>query len=199
MVELRQGLDIFHATDSCGPAGAQCLGPGNVPPSRIEADGVATVFRGSAYGEFRPVAGITAALGTRFQVAGQPLLSFEEFSAGNYTVGRGYDPGTILGDSGIGFQAELRGGSLIQTKPNKPAAEGYVFLDWAKVSNEDDFFTFDGPRDLTSAGVGVRANFDRFRLDAALAFPLERAGFLNSKPEPHLLFSLTTRLWPWSY
>ena len=37
LVELRQGIDIFGATDSCGPAGADCLGPGDVPPSRIEA------------------------------------------------------------------------------------------------------------------------------------------------------------------
>lgn len=199
LLELRQGLDIFGATDSCGPVGAGCLGAGNVPPSRIEADGTATVFRGSAYGEYRPVAGVTVALGTRFQLAGQPLLSFEEFSAGNYTVGRGYDPGTLLGDSGIGFQAELRGGSLIATSASKPAAEGYLFFDYAKISNEDDLFIFDGPRDLTSAGIGVRANLDRFRLDASLAFPLQRAGFLNDKPDPHFLVSLTTRLWPWSY
>ncbi len=183
----------------CGLGGGNCLVAGNVPPSRIEADGTATVFRGSAYGEYRPVSGVTVALGTRFQVAGQPLLSFEEFSAGNYTVGRGYDAGTLLGDSGIGFQAELRGGSLIATSASKPAAEGYLFFDYAKISNEDELFTFDGPRDLSSAGIGVRANLDRFRLDVALAFPLQRAGFLNEKPDPRLLFSLTTRLWPWSY
>ena len=199
LLELRQGLDIFGATDSCGLGGGNCLVAGNVPPSRIEADGTATVFRGSAYGEYRPVSGVTVALGTRFQVAGQPLLSFEEFSAGNYTIGRGYDAGTLLGDSGIGFQAELRGGSLIATSASKPAAEGYLFFDYAKISNEDELFTFDGPRDLSSAGIGVRANLDRFRLDVALAFPFQRAGFLNEKPDPRLLFSLTTRLWPWSY
>ena len=148
---------------------------------------------------WRPVGGVTVALGTRFQLAGQPLLSFEEFSAGNYTVGRGYDAGTLLGDSGIGFQAELRGGSLIATSASKPAAEGYLFFDYAKISNEDKLFVFDGPRDLSSAGIGVRANLDRFHLDAALAFPLQRAGFLEEKPGPRFLLSLTTRLWPWSY
>ena len=199
LLELRRGLDIFGASDRCGPAGANCLGAGNVPPSRIEGDATATVFRGSAYGEYRPISGITLALGTRFQLAGQPLLSFEEFSAGNYTIGRGYDAGTLLGDSGIGFQAEIRGGSLIATSASKPAVEGFLFFDHARISNEDDLFVFEGPNTLSSAGLGVRANLDRFRLDAALAFPLKRAGLLTETPDTRLLFSLSTRLWPWSY
>jgi len=45
----------------------------------------------------------------------------------------------------------------------------------------------------------VRVSFDRFRLDTALAIPMERVGLLDEKPGPRLLFSLTTRLWPWSY
>ena len=46
------------------------------------------------------------------QYAFDPLLSFEEFTAGNYTVGRGYDPATLAGDSGVGLSAELRGPRL---------------------------------------------------------------------------------------
>jgi len=30
-----------------------------------------------------------------------------------------------------------------------------------------------------------------------LAVPLERAGFLAARPDPRLLFTLTTRLLPW--
>ena len=105
----------------------------------------------------------------------------------------------MLGDSGIGFQAELRGGSLIATSASKPAVEGFVFFDHARIGNEDDLFVFEGPNTLSSAGLGMRANISRFRLDAAIAFPLKRAGFLNEKPDPRFLVSLTTRLWPWSY
>ena len=45
LFELRQGLDIFGATDDCGPLGVNCLGPGKVPPSRLEGRLDATVLR----------------------------------------------------------------------------------------------------------------------------------------------------------
>jgi hemolysin activation/secretion protein len=198
LVELRRGLDIFGATEPCGENGADCLGEGEVPPSRVEGDATATVLRGNIYGEFRPAPPITLALGARAQLASQPLMSFEEFSAGNYTVGRGYDPGSLLGDRGIGVQAEIRAGSAVQTS-SRPATEGYAFFDYARVSNRDRLFVDNSSRDLSSVGAGVRLSFDRFRLDTALAVPLQRVGLLDRKPDPRLLFSLTTRLWPWSY
>ena len=197
-VELRRGLDIFGASDSCGDDGEECLGEDDVPPSRIEGDATATVVRGNVYGEFRPVPKLTFALGARGQLASEPLMSFEEFSAGNYTIGRGYDPGTLLGDRGLGLQAEVRFGSLIQTS-RKPAAEAFAFFDYARISNRDRLFVDTSARDLSSMGGGVRVAFDRFRLDTALAIPMERVGLLDEKPGPRLLFSLTTRLWPWSY
>jgi hemolysin activation/secretion protein len=198
-VELRRGLGIFGATDRCGEDGDGCLGEDDVPPSRIEGDPKATVLRGNVYGEFRPVPKITLALGLRGQLASEPLMSFEEFSAGNYTVGRGYDPGSLLGDRGFGAQAEIRAGSVIQTSSSRPAAEAYGFFDYARISNRDQLFIDTSSRDLSSVGAGVRVSFDRFRLDTALAIPMQRVGLENKKPDPRLLFSLTTRLWPWSY
>jgi hemolysin activation/secretion protein len=199
LLELRKGLDILGATNSCGPAGANCLGPNDVPPSRIEGRPTATVFRYLAYGEFRPMSKVTLALGARAQYAWQPLLSFEEFSAGNYTVGRGYDPGVLLGDMGFGSQAEIRFGSRIPRSASKPGIEGYGFWDHALVRNRDRLSVTDGREHLDSVGGGARINFDRFALDAALAFPLSRAGLDNRRHDPRLLVSLTTRLWPWSY
>ena len=198
LVELRRGLDILGASEPCGEDGEDCLGEGNVPPSRIEGDATATVLRGNVYGEFRPMPKLTLALGARAQLASEPLMSFEEFSAGNYTVGRGYDPGSLLGDRGIGVQAEIRIGSVVQTS-SKPAWEGYVFFDYARISNRDRLFVDTSSRDLSSAGAGVRVSFDRFSFDTALAIPMQRVGLLDKKPDPRLLFSLTTRLWPWSF
>ncbi|MEO8453595.1 MAG: ShlB/FhaC/HecB family hemolysin secretion/activation protein [Sphingomicrobium sp.] len=198
-LELRKGLDIFGATNSCGPAGANCLGPNDVPPSRIEGQPTAVVFRYLAYGEYRPMSKVTFALGARAQYAWKPLLSFEEFSAGNYTVGRGYDPGVLLGDRGFGSQAEIRFGSRIPQSASKPGIEGYGFWDHAVVRNRDRITVITGREHLDSVGGGARISFDRFALDAALAFPLTRAGFDNRRPDPHVLVSLTTRLWPWSY
>ena len=108
------------------PLGANCLGPGDIPPSRIEGQSDATVLRYTGYGEFRPMPKLTFALGARAQYAWKPLLSFEEFSAGNYTVGRGYDPGALLGDRGFGTQAEIRFGSRIPPSATKPRRRLYI-------------------------------------------------------------------------
>jgi hemolysin activation/secretion protein len=196
-VELRRGLDILGATRPCGPGFVNCLSPTVVPPTRLEGDPAATVLRGDAYGEFRPVPRFTIALGLRGQWSNDPLLSFEEFSAGNYTAGRGYDPGTLLGDSGIGVQAELRAGSVVPTAPNQLRVQPYVFFDQAWVWNEDRIFSL--PRqELSSVGGGIRAAYgDRFRLDVLLAVPLDRAPFAARRGDPRLLISFTTRLWPW--
>jgi hemolysin activation/secretion protein len=142
---------------------------------------------------------ITFALGARAQYAWKPLLSFEEFSAGNYTIGRGYDPGALLGDRGWGTQAELRLGSRVPTRADRPAFEGYFFWDHAAVKNLDRLFVVAGSNHLDSAGGGLRVSWNRFALDTALAIPMSRVGVEDERPSPRLLVSLTTRLWPWSY
>lgn len=197
-IEARKGLDIFGATDACGPTAAECLGIGDVPPSRPEGRATAGLVRGNVYGEYRPVPRFTLALGVRGQYARKPLLSFEEFSAGNYTVGRGYDPGALLGDRGIGTQAEIRVGSMIPKTARAVAVEGYAFFDHVRVSNRDRLEVSGISKRLSSVGAGARFAFDRFALDAAIAVPLTRVGLLDEKPDPRVLISLTSRLWPWS-
>lgn len=199
LLELRQGLHALGATGDCGPLGIDCLGVGDVPPSRVEGRSDATVLRYTLYGEYRPIPRLTFALGARLQYSHQPLLSFEEFSAGNYTAGRGYDPGALLGDSGVGTQAEIRFGTRTPPSAKKPAVEGYGFWDHAEVRNRDSIAIIPGSDHLNSVGGGARINFDRFVVDASVAFPLTRVGFDDRKPDPRFLLSLTSRLWPWSY
>ena len=199
LLELRKGFHILGATEDCGPIGANCLGAGEVPPSRLEGQSDAAVLRYTGYGELRALPRITFAVGARAQYAWKPLLSFEEFSAGNYTIGRGYDPGALLGDRGWGTQAEVRFGSRIPTRTGRPAFEGYVFWDHAAVKNLDRLFTVAGSNKLDSAGSGFRLSWTRFALDTALAIPMSRIGVDGERPSPRLLVSLTTRLWPWSY
>lgn len=199
-LELRRGLDGLGASEDCGPALARCIAPGAVALSRLEGDPSATVLRGEALAEFRPDPVLAFALGARGQYAGEPLLAFEEYSAGNYTVGRGYDPGTLLGDRGIGFQAEVRFGSIVPSGPNHVAWQPYVFADAAWVSNEDRLFPIAGRQRLASIGGGIRAAWgDRARLEAAIAVPLVRAGLQTEKGDPRLLLSLTTSIRPWSF
>ncbi len=195
--EARRGLGLLGASEGCGPGLARCFAPGAVPPTRLEGDATATVLRAAAYGEWRPVPRLTLALELRGQHSAHPLLSFEEFSAGNYTIGRGYDPGTLLGESGIGLQAELRYGRIFPDRADQLVAEPYLFYDHAWVWNEDRLFVIPGQQ-LSAVGGGVRAVYgDRFRLDVLLAVPLERAGLQARRGDPRLLVSFTTRLWPW--
>ena len=199
LVELRQGIHGLGATGDCGPAGIDCLTGGEVPPSRIEGQSDATVIRYTAYGEFRPAPKLTLALTARGQYAWKPLLSFEEYSAGNYTVGRGYDPGALLGDRGFGTQSEIRYGSRIPVSAKRAAVEGYVFWDQAMVRNEGQTDLVFGREHLHSVGGGARINWDRFTLDGGVAVPLTRIGLLDRKPPVRFLVSLTSRLWPWRY
>jgi len=199
LLEFRQGLNILGATN-CGLLGASCVGPGLIEPSRPEGQADATVLRYTVNGEVRPIPKLTFALGARAQYAWKPLLSFEEFAAGNYTAGRGYDPGTLLGDRGFGSQAEIRLGSRIPKSARAAAIEGYAFWDHAIVRNLDKIPTvIDQTDELDSVGGGARINFDRFALDAAVAVPLTKVGPDNVRPDPRVLVSLTSRLFPWSY
>jgi hemolysin activation/secretion protein len=196
LAEVRQGLDVLGASEGCGPTLVACLGPGSVPPTRLEGDPTATVLRGSVWSEFRPAPLFTIALAARGQYSADPLFSFEEFSAGNYTIGRGYDPGIILGDSGVGIEAELRYGRSVPRNAEDWALEPFVFFDQVWVWNEDRLLAA-GDAEVTSVGGGVRAAWgDRLRLEVALAAPLDRTAFAPER-DVRLLITLTTRLWPW--
>ncbi|MDB5720831.1 MAG: hypothetical protein JWP15_1449 [Alphaproteobacteria bacterium] len=196
-LELRKGLAILGASDSCGANLARCAAPGVVPPSRLEGDPTATLVRMQALGEYRPVPKLTLGVGVRGQYAGKPLLSFEEYAAGNYTVGRGYDPGALLGDRGFGVQTELRYGSLIPPNARALMIQPYAFFDTAWIRNEDRLLATGGHRSLASVGGGARAAFgDRAFLDAVLAVPLERAGLQTRRGGVRFLISLTTRFSP---
>jgi hemolysin activation/secretion protein len=197
--ELRQGLDLFGATQPCADA-FSCFAPGFVPASRLDGDPFATVLRASVYGEWRPLPFVTVALGGRIQHSDSSLLTFEEFSIGNYTVGRGYDPGIALGDRGGGVQAELRYGSLQRPSPRGIAAEAFVFLDEAWASNEPFGGAPAQGERLTSFGAGIRmAISETNRLELLVAAPLDTVELLGVRPDPRILLSFSTSLWPWRF
>lgn len=199
-VEIRHGLDIFGASQGCGPALMRCAMPGYVSPSRVEGDPTAFVLRYEAELVARLTPEFAISVAPRMQYSPDPLFSYEEFSAGNYTVGRGYDPGTIIGDSGYGTRTELRYGSLIPPGPGQSAFQPYVFMDSAWVWNKDRSFDGLDPQKLVSLGGGVRANvMNGATVDAALAVPLKRAGFQTEKGDVRFLLTLTAQLQPWNF
>ena len=190
-LELRQGVDIFNATKNCFGAGCPA---GQVPTGRFDGDPEATVIRAQGEGEVALGRNISFSLVPRAQYAFDPLLGCEEFSAGNYTVGRGFDPGAVQGDSGVGVSAELRGPRIAMRQGSNLRVQPYAFVDAAWAWNKG----VSGSDRIVSAGGGLRADLGaRFRLDASVAVPLETAPLQTSRGKTRFLMTLTTRLLPW--
>lgn len=183
-LEFRQGLDIFGARDVC--LGAACPA-GQVNPGRIDGEATSSVIRASG--------NLELAVTPRFAIAFKPraqlslsggLFGFEEFAAGNFTVGRGYDPGTIIGDSGFAMTTELRTSTL--PWGDRAVLQPYAFFDLARIYNEAP----DLDDDLYSVGVGSRIAFaGRYSLDSMIAVPLKRAGLQARRGSIRFLFTLS--------
>lgn len=191
-LEIRQGLDILGASEGCGAAFVNCLLPGAVPIGRLNADPTAFIIRGDALATYRPTPLVAITIKPRFQITPDALLSYEQFSGGNYTVGRGYDPGAVIGDSGLGSQLEFAYGSLIPEEPGGFAWQPFAFFDtfaaWLKDVPGDPFT-------LNSIGGGVRASYaSRAYLELVGVVPLKRAPFQTEKGDPRLLVNLVVRL-----
>ena len=133
------------------------------------------------------------------QIAFDPVPAFEEFSAGDYTIGRGFDPGVISGDSGIGTSVELRGPGVLVGGVKGLNLHPYMFADGVQIWN----LNAAGPaRGLLSLGGGVRAEFaDRVVFDANVAVPadvpIDTTG-LRADRRVRFLLTMTARLLPWS-
>lgn len=183
-IEFRQGLDIFGANAVCiGPACAA----GQINPGRLDGEPTSSVIRANANIELA----VTQDIAIAFKPAAQlslngGLFGFEEFSAGNFSVGRGYDPGTIIGDSGFAMTTEARTATLPLS--DTVAMQPYAFFDLAKIYNEAP----DLDDDLYSVGAGARVSFDgKFSVDAMVAQPLKRAGLQTERGSTRVLFTVT--------
>jgi len=193
-VEARHGLNILGASQGCGAAFVNCIGQ-PVIPTRADGDPTAFVLRGQAKLDYRPTPLLTFTLKPRFQISSGALFSYEEISGGNYTIGRGYDPGTIIGDSGYGLQTEVSYGSLAPETPNGTAWQPYLFFDGMAVWNKN---VAGDPQKIYSAGGGVRGTIGRqATLDIAAVTPLKRAGFQTRRSDTRAMMTLTIQLAPW--
>lgn len=194
-LELRQGIDVFNASHDCHVL-ADCLPP-HVGISNVRADPTAFVARLRASAEFRPEPNFTVAIAPELQVASGALLPYEQISFGNYTIGRGLDPGIVQGDGGFGTSFELRYGSVLPKKRDGLGLEPFAFLDYATAWHQDHGLT-PRPRDVMTGGAGVRGRWgDHFDFGATLAEPLKRAGYQTHRGPVRFLFTITARLLPW--
>lgn len=193
--EIRQGFDLLGASEACGAAFVNCTAVGAIPLSRLDGDPTAFVVRGQAQLDYRPTPLLAFSLKPRFQYSPDALLSFEQISGGNYTSGRGFDPGAVIGDSGYGAQLEIAYGSLVPETPGGLAFQPYGFFDLMAVSNKN---VPGDPQTITSAGGGLRATLGRYGyLDIYGAVPLERAPLQTQRGDTRILMTLTLQLAPW--
>ncbi len=198
--EIRKGIDILETSPDCRDALFSCLTGGSIAPSRLFADPEPILARYDGAVEFRPDPLITFSLETMAQYSDDPLPAFEEFAAGSFSIGRGYDPGAVLGDSGISAALEARYGTLSPADPEAIAWQPYVFTDVAFAWNEDPDRRPTNPDRLWSAGGGVRAVWgSKLQADAFVAVPLERPEQALDRGDVRFMFSVTARLFPWRY
>jgi hemolysin activation/secretion protein len=93
------------------------------------------------------------------QYAFNPLIEGEQILFGGTNIGRGYEPGAITGDSGLGGSAELRYDTRFPDLFINDL-QPYVFLDGARTWNiprpeEAGLFR----QSIASTGVGLRFFF----------------------------------------
>ena len=203
-LEARKGLGVLGASQDCRSALIFNCSAANEIPSRVEQDPNPFLIRADMQAEYRPTPLLTLAFKLRAQYSADPLPAFEEFTGGNYSIGRGYDPGSVIGDSGIGSTFEIRYGSIVPGSPDSFAFQPYLFVDAAKVSNRDPSQRIFNPDRLASVGGGLRFSHGRgFQGDMTLAVPVSQTDGqrLNGQPrgDVRFLVSLTSRLLPWRF
>lgn len=182
-LEVRQGLDIFDATET-GEF------EGGFTPSRFAGDATALVLRGNLDGALNigPVFSIGSRV--RGQWANNPLLNFEEFALGNLTIGRGYDPGSNSADRAVGFRLEPRAKLLDN---GRFRLEGLTFYDSVWIWNLDPN-AIENDRRLASYGAGLRGLLPGFGIaELIYARPQHKALLIPGaeRAPDRVLFSIT--------
>ena len=178
-IELRKGLNALGASPY-----------GNRVASRFGGEPDAAVLRAewSVGGRlFGPMIGTVSG---SWQYSSVPLLSYEEFSAGTLSIGRGYDPSAASGDRALGATFELT--TVPIAVGRRIAFRPYGFADGVRLTNIGPGA---GDTRLCSAGLGVRAQFAPWiSIDAAWAHPFDRLAPRTPKPSDRFLISLSASI-----
>lgn len=179
-VEVRRGTTALGASDY-----------GEIEASRYLGVPDALVYRGELQIGARLTGTLVGKLTLSWQHTDDPLLSYEEFSAGNMTVGRGYDPSAASGDRAFATSLEVT--TTPFASPWGMAWRPYAFYETAELTN----LAPDADKlDLSSGGLGVRVQLTpRMDIDVGWARPFDSLyGPGGDRPASRLLISLSTTL-----
>jgi hemolysin activation/secretion protein len=175
-LELRKGLDVLGASRA-----------GSADLSHPGADPSATIVKGSASFNTLPVFGASAVFRYQFQETARGLLVSDQFSAGDLSIVRGYDPGTATGDRAQAYGVEARSPALPWIKFGQASLFGF-----SEGASLKTFGALDQTRWISSVGGGVRMDLpNNTRLELLYAAPRRT---INLAPADVVLVSLTTSL-----
>lgn len=156
-LDLAQGLPILGATPDDSPE-----------LSRLNGKTDFTKLTGLI--RYTRVLGgpVSLALAAQGQYSFDPLIAGEQITFGGSQIGRGYEPGAVTGDHGLGGSVELRYSARLP-QLFVTALQPYLFYDAAQVWNIDEPSEFD--YSIASGGAGIRLWFP---YDIAAAVELAR-------------------------
>jgi hemolysin activation/secretion protein len=179
-------LEVRHGTTALGASDY-----GDIEASRYLGVPDALVYRGELQVGARLTGPIVGTLTLSWQHTDDPLLSYEEFSVGNLTVGRGYDPSAASGDRAFATSVEFTTTPL--ASPWGMAWRPYAFFETAELTN---LAPDAGRLELSSGGLGVRVQLTpRMDIDVGWARPFDSLyGPGGDRPASRLLISLSTTL-----
>jgi hemolysin activation/secretion protein len=174
-LQLRKGLSGLGASQAGAPDLSRPFGHPDAFVVRLTAD--------------NQLAGRLGAVGLRVQAqyANKPLLSYEEMTVGDLTIGRGYDPAAVSGDRVVGAELKLSPPEL--RFDDAWGATPFVFGDASAVENLDPG---SDNRTLRSAGVGVDVRMPYgLRANLTWAHPFDKPFAIQPKtPDDRVLFQL---------
>jgi hemolysin activation/secretion protein len=183
-IQLRKGFGIFDASK----AGFN----GGLLQSRVDGNSRAFVVRANIDGiiGLGPIFSLRAQ--GEAQWANDPLLNYEEYSVGNLTIGRGYDPGVSTGDRALAGHAELRADLPIS---RRIGTQVFGFYDHVYLQNLSRA-AIDPSHTFRSVGGGARLSLPgSMVLELSYAHPIDRASRLDEeRPSDRVLMSLTVQL-----
>lgn len=172
-VELRQGLDAFGASQPRDPLLSRAEARPDFTSARVNL---------SARWAMLPYARVSpyVLLAGSGQWASDPLPAYEEFQVGNYTIGRGFDPGAASGDRALAAQGELG----VDFAGTAYPVSVFGFVDAAHVRNKDAGSYDSEP---WSAGVGARVRWRQGQFALTWAKPQTEAIPGQPVPEARVL------------
>jgi hemolysin activation/secretion protein len=180
-IDVAQGLPVAGATEDGSP-----------DLSRAGATTAFTKIVGALRHSRTLVGSLSMTAALQGQYAFSRLIAGEQIAFGGLQVGRGYEPGAITGDHGLGALVELRYTELFP-EGMVTSLQPYAFLDAAETWSREEDESVD--QSMTSTGIGVRLSM---RYGVSMGVELARtlvavAGSDGGKQATKVLFDMAVR------